>query len=62
MTYFKLKLMILALKNVTNHPDMHLMSCQRCVLVFTEFLDFLKQIIILIWDFLLLLKLLNPYM
>ena len=34
---------------------MHLMICHRCVLVFTEFLDFLKQIIILIWDFLLLL-------
>ena len=33
---------------------MHLMICHRCVLVFTEFLDFLKQIIILIWDFLLL--------
>ena len=32
---------------------MHLMICHRCVLVFTEFLDFLKQIIILIWDFLL---------
>ena len=33
---------------------MHLMICHRCVLVFTECLDFLKQIIILIWDFLLL--------
>ena len=32
---------------------MHLMISHRCVLVFTEFLDFLKQIIILVWDFLL---------
>ena len=32
---------------------MHLMICHRCVLVFTEFLDLLKQIIILIWVFLL---------
>ena len=37
---------------------MHLMICHRCVLVFTEFLDFLKQLIILIWDFLLFYRIL----
>ena len=39
--------------NLANHPDMHLMICHMCVLVFTEILGFLKQIIVLIWDFLL---------